>query len=230
MPRKSKKTKVFSVEKRRGGQWLVVRIRLPSVSIDHVFSGGLVVAGLIGMTSVLLPAFFPSAPEPSGTVAAVQPVAKQPASLPRSIPTHLEIPDIQLSTELSQVGKNADDTLEVPADATIAAWYKFSPTPGEIGPAIITGHVDTYLGPAVFFYLKDLQPGQKIFVTRQDKSTVTFQVDKVAVFDQQAFPTKEVYGNIDYPGLRLITCGGTYNVLSGHYSHNTVVYASMLQA
>ena len=184
-------------------------------------------AGCIGIASVLSPVFLPaSRPEVSSVAPIVHAEAAKPVGLPRSVPTHLEVPDIGVSTDLVQIGKNSDDSLEVPADATIAGWYKFSPTPGEIGPAVITGHVDTYLGPAVFFYLKDLQPGQKILVTREDKRVVTFRVDKVAVFDQQNFPTKEVYGDIDYAGLRLITCGGTYNVLSGHYSDNVVVYAS----
>jgi len=225
----SRKSKLLTLEKNRQARWLVIRIRLPNVSLDHLFSGGLVAAGFVGIVTVLSPAFFP-APSTEVLHATKDTLAtvEQQVGLPRSIPTHLDIPDIQLSTPLTQIGKNADDSLEVPADSNIAGWYRFSPTPGEVGPAVISGHVDTYLGPAVFFYLKDLQPGQHIVITRQDESVVTFRVDKVAVFDQQDFPTGDVYGDIDYPGLRLITCGGTYNVLSGHYSHNTVVYASKI--
>lgn len=205
---------------------------MPNVSFDRLFSGSLVTAGGLGMASMLLPVFF-TAPNLEATQErpAVQATQQQAATaLPKSVPVRLEIPDIGLTTELSQVGKNADGSLEVPADANIAGWYRLSPTPGEIGPSIITGHVDTYTGPAVFFYLKDLVPGQTITITRKDKTKAHFRVDKVASFEQQAFPTKEVYGDIDYPGLRLITCGGVYDVLSGHYSHNTVVYATLVDS
>jgi sortase (surface protein transpeptidase) len=179
------------------------------------------------MLTVLAPIFFPEPDIQSSRVSAAPQASVKQAGLPRSVPTQLEIPDIQLSTALIQLGKNDDGSLQVPEVYDVAGWYKFSPTPGEVGPSVIAGHVDNYLGPAVFFYLKDLQPGQRISVTREDKRVVNFRVDKVTLFDQQAFPTKEVYGNIDHPGLRLITCGGTYNVLTGHYSHNTVVYASL---
>lgn len=120
--------------------------------------------------------------------------------------------------------------METPDDYVRAGWYKFSPTPGELGPSIITGHVDNYQGPAVFFYLKDLQPKQKILITREDESIVTFEVDDVELFDQNAFPTDRVYGNIDHAGLRLITCGGDFNVMTGRYLQNIVVYASYVKS
>lgn len=222
-----KKSKLFSVENSKRGQWLVIRIRLPKLSFDRAFSEGLIVAGCIGIASVLSPVVLPSSrPEVLSVVPIVQAETAKPVGLPRSIPTHLKVPDIGVSTDLVQIGKNSDDTLEVPTDASIAGWYRFSPTPGEIGPAVITGHVDTYLGPGVFFRLKELMPGQQIYVTREDKMVVAFRVDRVAVFDQQKFPTEEVYGDIEHAGLRLITCGGTYDVLSGRYSENVVVYAS----
>lgn len=222
-----KKAKLLSLEKKRQDRWLVIRIRLPGVSFDRLFSGALVTAGCIGMLTVLAPIFLPEPDIQSSRVSAATQASVKQVGLSRSIPTHLEIPDIQLSTALIQLGKNDDGSLQVPEVYDVAGWYKFSPTPGEVGPSIIAGHVDNYLGPAVFFYLKDLQPGQRISVTREDRRVVNFRVDKVALFDQQAFPTQEVYGNIDHPGLRLITCGGTYNALTGHYSHNTVVYASL---
>ena len=114
----------------------------------------------------------------------------------------------------------------MPERYDIAAWYDGSPTPGERGPSVIVGHVDTYRGPAVFFYLKELQPGQKLYIDREDGSRVTFKVDRMILVDQDAFPTQEVYGNIDYAGLRLITCGGAFNPATGHYLQNTVIFAT----
>ncbi len=219
--------KLFSVEQTTRQRRLVVRLPLPrNLSFDHVVSSALVVFGVIGLLYVFAPVFSGNSAQQAATTKLSHAPATTPVGLPHSVPTHLEAVDIGLSTTLIELGNNPDGSLETPASYDVAGWYKFSPTPGEIGPAVIAGHVDNYLGPAVFFRLKELQPGQSINITRQDGSTVGFTVDKVALFDQQKFPTHEVYGDIGYPGLRLITCGGAFNPLSGHYSHNTVVYAS----
>lgn len=198
---------------------------MSKLRLDYGFSIVLIAAGLVGTTVNLLP--LPDTTD-SKASSVVQPVESAPASVAmhRAIPTNLEIPAIEVLTDLITLGKNEDGTLETPEQYDVAGWYKYSPTPGEIGPAIITGHVDNYLGPAVFFNLKYLAPGSAIKVSRDDGSVADFIVDRVEVFDQNAFPTQEVYGNIDYAGLRLITCGGNYDVLSGRYSHNVVVYAS----
>jgi sortase (surface protein transpeptidase) len=189
--------------------------------------------GVAGVAYVTLPTLM----IPRTTVSAApaitlpkQPEPEKPKGLPRSLPTHLDIPDIGVSTDLVELGKNEDGSMQTPNDYVHAGWYKYSPTPGEVGPSIITGHVDNYLGPAVFFYLKELQAGQQIKVQRQDGKTVAFSVEKVELFSQSDFPTDAVYGNIDYPGLRLITCGGTFNAFTGHYSDNVVVYARYVES
>jgi sortase (surface protein transpeptidase) len=229
----SRTRKFIAIEQTRGRKQLVFRVTLPELKwlrairrhvVDYALSLGLLVAGVTGITYAIVPSFFP--PTTTSTANIVVDAPPEPTSLLRSIPTRLEVPDIGLTTDLIQLGQNPDGSLETPSDYEHAGWYKYSPTPGEIGPAIITGHVDSYQGPAVFFYLKDLQPKQLIYVHREDGSVVRFQVDSVALFEQAAFPTKEVYGDIEYAGLRLITCGGVFNVLTGQYSHNTVVYAS----
>jgi LPXTG-site transpeptidase (sortase) family protein len=137
---------------------------------------------------------------------------------------HLQIPAINLDAGLVSVGLNHDGTMEVP-EPDYPGWYTGSPTPGEIGPSVITGHVDSIHGAAIFYSLKQLQPGDTIRISRQDNSTVTFKVERLETYSQDAFPTKAVYGNIDYPGLRLITCDGDFNPFTRHYSHNLVVYA-----
>lgn len=201
------------------------RTRIADRAVEVAISLSLMVAGGAGLASLAQTA--PSSDQHAPPSA--QSVVAQPYTLARSLPTHIEIADIGVSADIIELGKNSDGSMETPGDYTHAGWYKYSPTPGEIGPAIITGHVDNYLGPAVFFYLKDLRPGQLIDISRQDGSTAHFRVDDTKVFDQTDFPTDEVYGNIDYAGLRLITCGGLYNPLTNHYSHNTVVYASFVR-
>lgn len=157
------------------------------------------------------------------------PVEPTPVSMKRSLPTHLSIPDVAIDTNLIQLGKNEDGTLETPKSYDVAGWYKYSPTPGEIGPAVLTGHVDNYMGAAVFFRLKEIQPGQKIAVTREDGSVATFTVSKLEQFDQDHFPTDAVYGNTKDSELRVITCGGPFNHVSGEYTQNTVVFATLDQ-
>jgi LPXTG-site transpeptidase (sortase) family protein len=124
---------------------------------------------------------------------------------------------------------NPDKTLEVPKKYEQVGWYKNSPTPGELGPSILVGHLDSSNAPAVFYKLSDLKQGDKIEVTREDGSTATFQVDSLRVVEQDNFPTKDVYGAIDYAGLRLITCDGQYLKNKGHYSNNLIIYSSLVK-
>lgn len=155
-------------------------------------------------------------------------IAQPPKTLSKSEPVRLRIPDIKIDTEVLTIGKQADNTMEVPTNSWVTGWYKHGPTPGEIGPAIIVGHVDNPKGPAVFWRLRELAAGQLIEVSRADGTKAVFKVDSIKEFEQNNFPTNEVYGNINHAGLRLITCGGTFDRRTGHYSHNTVVYATLV--
>lgn len=160
----------------------------------------------------------------------ITPVALEPTtpSLPRSAAVRLRIPDIAVDAPVVSIGKNPDGSMEVPGDASEVGSYKYAPTPGEIGPAIITGHVDSISGPAVFWRLRELKPNQLIHVKRADKTTATFRIDSVKEYPQDSFPTNFVYGNVDYAGLRLITCSGSFNLASRHYSTNLVVFARLV--
>jgi len=158
--------------------------------------------------------------------------ATQPTKSPylaHSEPTHLTIDSVGIDVDVTPVGKAADDTIEMPPLFDwVTGWYKYSPTPGEKGPAIIVGHVDTYKGISVFWKLRDVQPGDTISVARADGSVVKFKVEALKQFEQADFPTDEVYGNIDHAGLRLITCGGSFDRGTESYTQNTVVFASMV--
>lgn len=124
------------------------------------------------------------------------------------------------------LGLQADGSLEVPPNAFPAGWYTRAPTPGELGPAIILGHVH-WNGPGVFYDLHKVKPGDLVIVTRADGSKPAFRITRVAAFRKVQFPTKVVYGNIDHAGLRLITCGG-FDSRSGHYEDNIVVFADLI--
>ncbi len=154
----------------------------------------------------------------------------EPAPLGPSVPVHLDIPAIGVSTPLITLGLNADGTIAVPPlqrDAP-AGWYRYLATPGEVGPAVILGHVDTARdGPAVFYRLHQLRPGDTVGVRRMDASTAVFTVRQVAEYPKSAFPAQAVYGPLDYPALRLVTCGGSFDRMHQLYRANVVVYATL---
>jgi sortase (surface protein transpeptidase) len=148
----------------------------------------------------------------------------------RSVPVKLSIPAIGLDTPLSELGLNANRTVQVPADFQEPGWYKFGPSPGQRGSAVILGHVDSYRGPAVFYKLRDLRPGDKVAVGLADGVTARFVVRQVAMYQKSNFPTALVYGSRGYSGLQLITCGGVFDTARGSYVSNVVVYTSLVAA
>lgn len=180
----------------------------------------------------------PTPPAYAGSLAADQappsPALSPPAPMPPSQPVGIDIPDIDVHAPVSPLGLNPDGTIAVQAPGPLydtAGWYRYSPTPGEVGPAVIDGHLDSaHDGPAVFFRLGELRPGQQIDVHRADGSTAVFTITAVAAYTKYAFPTSAVYGNLDHPGLRLITCGGPIEAATGHYRDNTVVFATLTNA
>jgi sortase (surface protein transpeptidase) len=135
---------------------------------------------------------------------------------------------IGLTSSLLPLGLRDDGTLEVPEVASQAGWFSGGVLPGEPGPAVIVGHVDSYLGSAVFARLHELTPGDRIEVVRSDGSSVTFAVERIDQYPKAFFPTDLVYGGSSEPELRLITCGGTFDRSAHSYEDNLVVYASLV--
>ncbi len=153
------------------------------------------------------------------------------ALLPAARPTSLHIPAINVSSAVNSVGLNPDHTMEIPHPGPLydqPAWYRYSPTPGERGPSVIIGHVDSAKGgPSVFFTLGALKPGQRIEVARIDGTTAAFAVDSVESFPKDSFPVRDVYGDTDHAALRLITCGGSFDERTHSYRNNIVVFAHL---
>lgn len=174
-----------------------------------------------------------SAPAPTQPPAPAAP-ATDPAApvLPAAVPTSITIPDIGVRSVVNQVGLNADGTMEVPQPGPTyddAAWYRFSPAPGELGPAVVIGHIDSAEdGPSVFFALDELEPGQRVEIGREDGSTAVFEVDTVESYPKDQFPLTTVYGDTDHAALRLITCGGSFDEASSSYRDNVVVFAHLV--
>lgn len=146
-------------------------------------------------------------------------------------PLSIDIPAIGVSSVVRHLGQAANGSLEVPSGAQYndAAWYRHSPTPGALGPAVILGHVDSAAqGPSVFFRLGELQPGHRVTISRADGSVAVFVVDAVHRYAKADFPTQVVYSDIDHAGLRILTCGGAFDEAAGSYLDNVVVFAALV--
>jgi LPXTG-site transpeptidase (sortase) family protein len=206
-----------------------MRSRRPAVFL----AAGLLVAAA-GTAGLLLtrhgtPALRPPAlgvnavPVPTNTIVA-PPQSAQPG--PVSRPVALTIPLIGVQTNLIYLGLTSDGSLQVPSTAYVAGWYTGSPRPGAIGSAIIVGHVDSYRGTGIFFRLKTLRRGDKIYVRRADGTLVEFRVTSVQTYLKNHFPTEDVFGPVPDAELRLITCGGAFDFATKHYVSNIVVYAA----
>lgn len=203
-------------------------------------------AGLVALAGVVLVAVAAaaqqSAPQPPPSIGRVQhpspsgagTVEVEPATthpLGPSRPVELQIPAIDVDTKVIKLGLAKDGTLAVPQpgpDLDKAAWFENSPTPGQPGPSIIEGHVDSEQGPSVFFRLGDIRPGDRIHVRRADGVRLTFTVNAVRDFKKARFPTRLVYGepDLDEPQLRLITCSD-FNETIDHHIGNEVVFAHL---
>ncbi len=166
-------------------------------------------------------------PVTSATTTPVETVQPGPPSLPRSVPTSIHIPAIDVRAPVTTLGLNPDHTVEVPTDFSQTGWYRHGPTPGETGPAVILGHVDSHRGPAVFYRLDQLTPGDRVHIARADGTTATFRVEAIGRYPKTAFPTDRVYGPTPGAELRLITCGGRFNTTTRSYTDNIVAYAHL---
>jgi hypothetical protein len=142
-----------------------------------------------------------------------------------SLPIRVRIPAIGVDSPLGRLGVDAAGALVPPTDFARAGWFAAGPVPGDIGPAVIAGHVDSRDGPAVFFRLADLAAGDEILVERADGTTARFTVSRTARYPKDGFPTEEVYGPTPRAELRLITCGGEFDADRRSYRDNIVVTA-----
>lgn len=140
----------------------------------------------------------------------------------------MRIPTIGVDATLMELGLQADGTMDVPPDGTRAGWYTGAPAPGEPGPAVIAGHVDWGGRPGVFSRLRALRPDDHVVVSRVDGTAAEFRVTRVEQFSKSNFPTELVYGDIGHAGLRLITCGGSFDRQARSYGDNVIAFAELV--
>jgi sortase (surface protein transpeptidase) len=195
---------------------------------------GAIVTGVAAVVvAVPEPAPDPPPPAPAVSAARVEALGAAHRASPRSLvihhreplPVRLQVPAIGIDAPLIRLGLDGRGALEVPDRPEQAGWFGRGARPGERGAAVIAGHVDSAVGPAVFYRLGALRPGDAIRVRRQDGSAVAFRVRRVERWPKARFPTARVYGATRRPSLRLVTCGGAFDEASGHYADNTIVFA-----
>lgn len=176
-----------------------------------------------------------SAQEQGSSTPAGQPSARSGAktvhALARSVPVTLRVPAIGVDTSVMKLGLASDGTVQVPPITAHdrAGWYGHSPTPGQTGPSVILGHVTVgAYGDGVFRHLAQLRKGDRIEAVLENGTTAAFTVTTVRTVAKAEFPSDEVYGNVDRPELRLITCGGTRTGTG--YLDNVIVFAALTSA
>ena len=173
------------------------------------------------------------APQPSLTAAGTTGPAGKGwwLSLRHSLPVSIDIPAIGVHSVLLHLGVKPDGSMQVPSlrRPSLAAWYRYSVTPGQIGTSVIEGHVDTKKGPAVFFRLGALRPRDLVNVRLANGVTAVFRVTGVRQYLKAKFPAKTVYRDATrFAALRLITCGGAFDYTTSQYLSSTVVYAFLV--
>ena len=209
-----------------------VRIRPPtagSAPDSRSPAGPGFAAVLVVLALLAVAAFVP--PAVGGTVAPLPTTTVRRAAdpLPAAAPTRVRVAAIGLDGPIVPLGLDRDGALDVPRDGSVTGWYTGSPEPGRRGPSVLAAHVDWNHRPGPFFRLRDLAAGELIRVDRADGSVATFEVQAVRRYPKDGFPTEQVYGNTPRAGLRLVTCGGSFDRGARSYRDNVVAYAALVQ-
>jgi sortase (surface protein transpeptidase) len=155
-----------------------------------------------------------------GDTATAAPVGTRPGA-----PTRMSVPAIGIDVPVEPLGLRPSGAVDVPRRFDTVGWYVGSAVPGATGPTVLLGHIDSHTGPAVFYRLHALRPGDGVTVARADAAVARFVVDRVGEFPKSHFPTTAVYGPTSRPELRLVTCAGPSH---GHYHDNLVVFAHLV--
>ena len=197
-----------------------------------VVGGALVAAVALGSEAPAPAPEAGSGPTPTASADAfaaggLQDPAGSPTVVDVGRPAAVRIPSLGVSSTLEELRVEPSGALGVPVDYDRAGWYADGPAPGEVGPAIIAGHVDSTTGPAVFFRLAELEVGDEVVVDTDTGRSLTFTVTALTQSAKATFPTADVYSTVPRPELRLITCAGVFDRSVGHYTDNLVVFAAL---
>lgn len=163
--------------------------------------------------------------QPSVLTLVAQPLPPTPT--PIAAPARLQIPRLGLDTPIEAVGQTDQGQMDVPQNPDQVGWYELGTTPGEPGNAVISGHRDDPVGPAVFWDLEQLAVGDKVLVVDVTGVTHTFTVIETARYAQDAAPLDKIFGFDLERDLNLITCDGAWNHKTQRYGERLVVYTRL---
>ncbi len=206
----------------RAALWLL----LCGLLVSAVGACGLAIASRTGHPGLAVGKPTTFVPVPQGRRA---PLPKPSASRHVPLPTDLTIPAIGVQTSLIRLGLTRSGTMQVPSSTSVAGWFTGSPRPGGLGSSVIVGHIDSLSGPGIFFHLRELHPGNRVYVRQATGRLAVFRVTAVHMYLKARFPSAVVFGPTPDAELRLITCGGTFDPVTGHYLSNVVVYAALVR-
>ena len=161
------------------------------------------------------------APESPVVLPTPRPIERTPA------PVRFRIPKLGIDTTVQWVGNDAEGRMGVPSNYGDVAWYELGPPPGTPGNAVIAGHLDSPTGPAIFFRLRELQPGDEIFVGNEAGQELRFVVSGQEVYEADNAPLERIFGPAIKPQLNLITCDGAFDQSTRQYDKRLVVFTSL---
>ncbi|RAZ66458.1 class F sortase [Planococcus maitriensis] len=147
---------------------------------------------------------------------------------PGIAPETLSIPSIGVEADVTHLGVTDTGEMAVPDNGEELSWFSPGYRPGQRGRSVIAGHVDDLDGPAVFWDLTELEPGDEIFVSGDDRE-LRFKVHTMESVPLDLADVDSVFGYHSSPELVLITCSGTYDYDRGTREERLIVYASLVQ-
>ena len=147
-----------------------------------------------------------------------------------SDPVRIIIPTLHVNAKVQYVGVTAKGAMGTPNNFTDVAWYKYGVVPGQIGSAVIDGHVDNGLAlDGVFKHLEDIKIGDDVYIGQKNGLQLHFVVVAVESYPYNDVPTALVFNAVDTARLNLITCGGAWVGVRKTYDHRIVVFTKLAE-
>ena len=151
-------------------------------------------------------------------------------ALSSSLPARLVIPALHVDASVQKVGVKADGNMATPSNFSDVAWYKHGTVPGQLGSAVISGHVDNGLALAgVFKHLPEIQIGDDVFIEQQDGSKLHFVVEAIESYPYKDAPVEKIFAQNDAARLNLVTCEGNWVKSEKTYDRRLVVFTKLVK-
>lgn len=156
-------------------------------------------------------------------------IPEGPITAPLERPARLQIPSLSIDAKVFEVGIAKSGRMAVPPNYTDVGWYKLGTVPGQMGSAVIDGHVDNGFGlPAVFKRLGELTRGDDVYIETKEGKRLHFEVIAVENYKEAEVPKEHLFTANDAQYLNLITCDGAFDRGTLSYSNRLIVYTQLV--